>query len=142
MVIYTNFKTLAFTRLGYRAWIDIKCDSRCFYYIALYKGKFYAVNNHGNVFVCHIDGDIAFTECITFCKEPEDCIQKYLVQSSGDLLLVSHIQGGPVYYTDEFINDDFEDDIEDVNVHEGEFKQEQDQDQDQVQLQLQELGQE
>ena len=74
MVIYTNFKTLAFTRLGYRAWIDIKCDSRCFYYIALYKGKFYAVNNHGNVFVCHI-GDIAFAECITFCKEPEDCIQ-------------------------------------------------------------------
>ena len=65
---------------------------------------------------------------------------KYLVQSSGDLLLVSRIQGGPVYYTDEFINDDFEDDIEDVNVLEDEFKQEQDQDQEQSQLQ--ELGQE
>ena len=50
------------------------------------------------------------------------------------------IQGGPVYYTDEFINDDFEDDIEDVNVLEDEFKQEQDQDQEQSQLQ--ELGQE
>ncbi|KAK7824440.1 putative f-box protein [Quercus suber] len=85
MVIYTNFKTLAFTRPGYKAWIDIKCDSRCFYDIALYKGKFCAVNNHGNVFVCHIDGDIVFTVCITFCKEPEDCIQKYLVESSGDL---------------------------------------------------------
>ena len=137
MVIYTNFKTLAFTRPGYKAWIDIKCDSQCFYDITLYKGKFYAVNNHGNVFVCHIDGDMAFTECVTFCKEPEDYIQKYLVESSGDLLLVSRIREGPLE-ADEFINDDFEDDIEDVNIHEDESEEEQEQDQEQVR----EVGQE
>nr|POE57931.1 f-box protein [Quercus suber] len=122
---------------GYKAWIDIKCDSRRFYDITLYKGKFYAVNNRGKVFVCHIDGDIVFTECITFCKEPEDYIQKYLVESSGDLLLVSRIREGPLE-ADEFINDDFEDDIEDVNIHEDESEEEQEQDQEQVR----EVGQE
>ncbi|XP_065621509.1 putative F-box protein At3g25750 [Quercus suber] len=70
--VYSMKKPSSSPRPGYKAWIDIKCDSRCFYDIALYKGKFCAVNNHGNVFVCHIDGDIVFTVCITFCKEPED----------------------------------------------------------------------
>ena len=64
MVIHTNYKTLAFTRPGYKAWIDIKCDSRNFYDITFYEDKFYAINNHNDVFVCHIEDDIAFTERI------------------------------------------------------------------------------
>ncbi|KAK7834931.1 hypothetical protein CFP56_024000, partial [Quercus suber] len=48
---------------GYDAWIDITSDPY-FYDIAFYKGKFYAVNGTGEVFVCHIDDGIAFTECV------------------------------------------------------------------------------
>ena len=112
MVIHTNYKTLAFTRPGYKAWIDIKCDSRNFYDITFYKDKFYAVNNHGDVFVCHIKDDIAFAERIAIYNETEDYIHKYLVESSGDLFLVSRIQGGTHYQDNEFINDDSEDEDE------------------------------
>ncbi|KAL0006923.1 hypothetical protein SO802_008425 [Lithocarpus litseifolius] len=41
MVIYSNYHTLAFTRPGNKAWINI-----CFDDIALYKGKFYAIDCH------------------------------------------------------------------------------------------------
>ncbi|KAL4600936.1 hypothetical protein ACB092_11G235900 [Castanea dentata] len=109
MIIHTNYKTLAFTRPGYKAWIDIKCDSPNFYDITFYKGKFYAVNNHGDVLICHIEDDIAFTEHIAIYKETEDYIHKYLVELSGDLLLVSRIQGGTHYQDNEFIKDESKD---------------------------------
>ena len=99
--------------------------SQTFYDIALYQGEFYAIKNRNNVFVCYIDGDIVFTEHIAFCKETKDYIHKYLVGSSRDLLLVSCIWGGLVHQPDEFINEDVENDIEDVNTQEDEFEEEQ-----------------
>ncbi|KAK7827572.1 hypothetical protein CFP56_030989 [Quercus suber] len=54
MVIYSSNNTLAFTRPGYDAWIDITSDPY-FYDIAFYKEKFCAVDGKGEVFVCHID---------------------------------------------------------------------------------------
>ncbi|KAL4600932.1 hypothetical protein ACB092_11G235500 [Castanea dentata] len=104
MVIYSNYHTLAFTRPGNKAWINIKSQSRCFDDLALYKGKFYAIDCHGKVFVCHINDDIAFTEPIAFYNGTEDFIPKYIVESSGDLLLVSRRRGGS-YLLEELIED-------------------------------------
>ncbi|KAL4598526.1 hypothetical protein ACB092_11G065100 [Castanea dentata] len=82
MVIYGNTKILAFTRPGYKAWIDIKSNPRCFDDIAFYQGKFYAVDCHGEIFVCHTDDHIAFTESVAPCPlGTEDGIQKYIVES-------------------------------------------------------------
>ncbi|KAL4600916.1 hypothetical protein ACB092_11G234300 [Castanea dentata] len=105
MVIYSNYHTLAFTRPGNKAWINIKSQSRCFDDIALYKGKFYAIDCHGKVFVCHINDDIAFTEPIAFYNGTEDFIPKYIVEFSGDLLLVSRRRGGSYLLEEELIDD-------------------------------------
>ena len=55
MAIYGEIRTLAFTRPGYKAWIDIESPSRAYDDIAFYKGKFHAVDCHGEVFVRCID---------------------------------------------------------------------------------------
>ncbi|KAK4592012.1 hypothetical protein RGQ29_016475 [Quercus rubra] len=106
MVIYGNGRSLAFTRPGYKAWIDIPSHSGSISDIAFYKGKFYAVNCHGEAFVCHTDDDIPFIESIA-PRPPatQEIIQMYIVESSGDLFVVSRFRG---------------DDIEDENVHESE----------------------
>ena len=83
MVIYSNYHTLAFTRPGNKVWINITSQSRCFDDIALYKGKFYAIDCQGKVFVCHINDDTAFTEPIAFYNETKDFIPKYIVELSG-----------------------------------------------------------
>ena len=90
MVIYGNGRSLAFTRPGYKAWIDIPSHSGSISDITFYKGKFYAVNCHGEAFVCHTDDDIPFIESIA-PRPPatEEIIQMYIVESSGDLLVVS-----------------------------------------------------
>ena len=102
MVIYCNIKTLAFTRPGYKVWIDIKSHSRCFDDIAFYKGNFYAVDCHGEVFICHIDDDNAFTKSVTpRVLGTRDDMQKYLVESLGELLLVSRKLKGNLYAEDD-----------------------------------------
>ena len=51
MAIYGEIRTLAFTRPGYKAWIDIQSTSRAYDDLAFYKGNFYAVYARGEVFL-------------------------------------------------------------------------------------------
>ena len=51
MAIYGEMRTLAFTQLGYKAWIDIQSTSRAYDDLAFYKGNFYAVYARGEVFL-------------------------------------------------------------------------------------------
>nr|XP_023882431.1 putative F-box protein At5g55150 [Quercus suber] len=135
MVIYGNGRSLAFTRPGYKAWIDIPSHSGSISDIAFYKGKFYAVNCHGEAFVCHTDDDIPFIESIA-PRPPatEEIIQMYIVESSGDLLVVSRFRGGHFFLEDDTEDEDSEDDIEDENIHEseseGEGEDEEDEDEE------------
>ncbi|KAL0007074.1 hypothetical protein SO802_008576 [Lithocarpus litseifolius] len=124
MAIYGEISTLAFTRPGYKAWIDIESPTRCYDDIAFYKGIFYAVDVHGEVFACCSDelfacriDDNQKVVAKAVAPRPEgtqDFIKKYIVESSGGLLLVSRMRGGHLYsyYEDEdedqeeVINDD------------------------------------
>ena len=73
----------------------------------------------GEVFVCHIDDGIAFTECVApWQLETKDYyIQKYTVESLENLLVVSCFRGGFDFMDEEFIN---EDDNQDEIIHEDE----------------------
>ena len=121
MAIYGQVRTLAFTRPGYKAWIDIESSTRCYDDIAFYKGIFYAVDVHGEVFACCSDELFACriadnqkvgTTAVAPCpKGTHDVIKKYIVESSGGLLLVSRMRGGRLYsYEDEDQEEAIDDD--------------------------------
>ena len=134
MAIYGEIRTLAFTRPGYKAWIDIESPSRAYDDIAYYKGNFYAVDAHGEVFACQIDDNqkVVAKAVAPRPKGTRDLIKKYTVESAGDLLLVLRVRGGhyysiedyPNYEEDEFHNVDLEDDIEDEDAPENESEEE------------------
>uniref|UniRef100_A0A2N9G123 Uncharacterized protein n=1 Tax=Fagus sylvatica TaxID=28930 RepID=A0A2N9G123_FAGSY len=133
MVIYGQHGKLAFTRPGYKAWIDIKSSRHGYADIVFYKGKFYAVDFNGVTVVCCFDGNKkARAKAIVPAPEGINMniqrhIQKYIVESSGDLLLVSRFRGGHFYskfysfeeefdYKENESNDeDPKDDFEDEN---------------------------
>ena len=144
MVIYGEYQQLAFTRPGNKAWMDIKSSRRKRYAdIAFYKGKFYAVDYDGALVVCRIDDNkkprakaiAPPLEGITMSFKWN--VQKYIVESSGGLLLVTRYRGGHIYSEhndyydrsydsdsnsdsgenessdeDDIENEDFEDDVE------------------------------
>ena len=74
--------------------MDIKSSRSSFADIAFYNGKFYAVDHYGEFAVCHIDDNkksrakviLPFLERINTYIQMH--MQKYLVESLGDLLLI------------------------------------------------------
>lgn len=92
--MYGQFNALAFARLGDDGWIDIHVRSRRYEDIVLHKDKLYAVDCHGSILVSDLDDKIdsgpTKTQITPIPDGMEDWIQKCLVESSGDLLLVSH----------------------------------------------------
>ena len=104
MVIYGEYWQLAFNRPGNKAWMDIKSSQRRRYVdIAFYKGKFYTKDYDGALVVCRIDDNkkprakaiAPPLEGITMIIKWN--VQKYIVESSGGLLLVTRYRGGHVY---------------------------------------------
>ncbi|KAL4600954.1 hypothetical protein ACB092_11G237200 [Castanea dentata] len=94
MVIYGEYRQLAFTRPGNKAWMDIKSSRRRRYAdIAFYKGKFYAVDYDGALVVCRInDNKKPWAKAIAPPLEGITMsfkwnVQKYIVESLGGLLL-------------------------------------------------------
>ena len=103
MVIYGEYQQLAFTRPGYKGWVDITNTRKRYADIAFYKGKFYAVHFDGTLVVCRID-DNKKLKAKAVAPPPEGInlkiqihIQKYIVESSGDLLFVARFRGGKFY---------------------------------------------
>ncbi|KAK7835558.1 putative f-box protein, partial [Quercus suber] len=99
MVIYGEYQQLAFTRPGYKAWVDITNTRKRYADIAFYQGKFYAVHFDGTLVVCRID-DNKKLKAKAVAPPPEGInlkiqihIQKYIVESSGDLLFVTRFRG-------------------------------------------------
>ncbi|KAL2539998.1 F-box protein SKIP23 [Abeliophyllum distichum] len=88
---------------GDTLWTNIQVPSRCYDDVLYYKGRFYAVDCHGVVVVCDINdnNDPKATVVAPAPSETHDEIQKYLVESSGDLLLVSRIRGGTLFEGDD-----------------------------------------
>ena len=127
MAIYGEMRTLAFTQLGYKAWIDIQSTSRAYDDLAFYKGNFYAVYAHGEVFACRIDDNqkVVAKAVAPRLEGTRDLIKNYIIESDGDVLLVSCIRVGHYYsIEDEFNNVDLEDDIEDEDALENESEEE------------------
>ncbi|KAL4620031.1 hypothetical protein ACB092_06G125000 [Castanea dentata] len=83
-----------------QSWMDIKSSQRSFADIAFYKGKFYAVDHHGGFAVCHIDDNkkprakVVLPSLERINSYIQMHIQKYLVESLGDLLLMICFRGG------------------------------------------------
>ncbi|KAL2557452.1 ABC transporter family protein [Forsythia ovata] len=103
LAIYGEFGVLAFARLGDTLWTNIQVPSCCYDDVLYHKGRFYAVDCHGVVVVCDIN-DNNDPKAIVVAPAPSethDQIQKYLVESSGDLLLVSRIRGGTLFEGDD-----------------------------------------
>lgn len=101
--IYGEVDILAFARLGDSVWTNITVPSRSYDDIVYYSGKFYAVDCHGVVVVCDLDDDNG-PKAIVVAPAPtktRDSIQKYLVESAGELLLVSRIRGGTLFEADD-----------------------------------------
>ncbi|KAL2540053.1 F-box protein SKIP23 [Abeliophyllum distichum] len=116
MAIYGEYEVLAFARLGDKVWTNITVPSRCYEDIVYYNGKFYAVDCHGVVVVCDLD-DTNGPKATVVAPAPSgtfDWIQKYLVESSGHLLLVSRTRGG-LLYENVLHDEEEEDDNEDNN---------------------------
>ena len=109
--------------------MDIKSSQSSFAYIAFYKGKFYAVDHHGGFAVCHIDDNkksrakVVLPSLERINSYIQMHIQKYLVESLGDLLLIRWFWGhfsskvnesSKSYYSEnESSDEDSEDDVED-----------------------------
>ncbi|KAM7259061.1 hypothetical protein ACFE04_014802 [Oxalis oulophora] len=93
MTIYGQYSRLAFTKPGNKTWIDIKTPPKtAFSDIAYYKDKFYAAGCF-HVYTCiNIDdnSDIIPTAATRTLIPSWICpaSRKYLVESSGELLLV------------------------------------------------------
>ncbi|XP_022890268.1 putative F-box protein At5g55150 [Olea europaea var. sylvestris] len=107
VAIYGEYAILVFTKLGDTVWTNISVQSRVYQDIIFYNGKFYAVDVHGVVVVCDFD-DANGPKAIVIAPAPietNDTYQKYLVESSGHLLLVARFRKG--------ISLNFDDDVDD-----------------------------
>ncbi|XP_022890271.1 putative F-box protein At5g55150 [Olea europaea var. sylvestris] len=131
VAIYGEFSILAFTKLGGTVWTNISVHSRVYQDIIFYNGKFYAVDAHGVVVVCEFD-DANGPKATVIAPAPietRDTYQKYLVESSGHLLLVSRIRRGYLFGDDDDDDDDVEeDDIDDQDEDAGDDIDDQDED--------------
>ncbi|KAL3524127.1 hypothetical protein ACH5RR_016961 [Cinchona calisaya] len=95
--IYGEFRLLAFARIGDTVWTNIQVPSRRYKDIIFYEGKLYAVDGRGNVVVCNniVDhnGDDGPRATAIATPLPTGTKENfYLVESSGDLLLVSRVR--------------------------------------------------
>ncbi|CAA3011108.1 Hypothetical predicted protein [Olea europaea subsp. europaea] len=111
VAIYGEFAILAFTKLGDIVWTNISVQSCAYQDIIFYNGKFYAIGIHGVVVVCDFD-DANGPKATVIAPAPietNDTYQKYLVKSSGHLILVARFRKG--------ISLDFDDDVD--NEEEG-----------------------
>ncbi|CDP05893.1 unnamed protein product [Coffea canephora] len=108
--IYGEVSILAFARLGDEVWTNIRVPSKAYEDIIFHQDKLYAVDCHGSVVACDIDddksgGDGPRAKIIApIPYEPPDYTQKYLVESSGDLLLVARTRGGEETEDGEVLN--------------------------------------
>lgn len=94
MTIYGQGDYLGFARLGDKVWTNIEV-LYSIHDIAYYKGNFYAVCCHGNVFVCDIENEYNYRgrargRKIGSCRVERNTEfgQKYLVESGSGLWLV------------------------------------------------------
>ncbi|KAF8412286.1 hypothetical protein HHK36_000247 [Tetracentron sinense] len=108
MVIHGPKIQLAFARPGDEAWTTIEETRPTRYYdVIYYKEKFYAVNSHGVVVVCDVQGPNP-TELRIIAKMPDFDTKIYLVESAGALLVVSRyvdiniVNGVFIYQTTKF----------------------------------------
>ncbi|CAA2966655.1 Hypothetical predicted protein [Olea europaea subsp. europaea] len=111
VAIYGEFAILAFTKLGDIVWTNIFVHFRVYQDIIFYNGKFYAVDVHGVVVVCDFD-DANGPKATVIAVENSDLYQKYLVESSGHLLLVSRLPKGLLFDDDDDVEEE-EDDVSD-----------------------------
>ncbi|KAK9292376.1 hypothetical protein L1049_020343 [Liquidambar formosana] len=108
MTIYGEVSKLAFARLGDTSWTNVQVPSRAYDDIAFYKGHFYAVDCHGVAVVCDIDDD-RNPKALVIAPAPKgsrDHFLKYLVESAGDLLLVSRIREFSDYESEEVMKEE------------------------------------
>lgn len=90
MAIFSEAGILAFARPGDKAWTKVDVPSHYYHDIIYYKQKFYAVDCKGVLVLCDLNDDEA-PRASVIAPSPEgmiDSFMKYLVESSGVILLV------------------------------------------------------
>ncbi|KAL3813133.1 hypothetical protein ACJIZ3_014401 [Penstemon smallii] len=109
LAIYGEFRVLAFARPGDEVWTNVKVPSRIYNDVLYYKGKFYAVDCRGDVLVCDLnDVNGPKATIIARCEYKFRAIDhKYLVESSGVLLLVIRLSRGEYFGDKEDIDRPF-----------------------------------
>ncbi|KAL3837922.1 hypothetical protein ACJIZ3_022513 [Penstemon smallii] len=99
LAIYGECSVLAFARPRDEIWTNIEVTSRSFDDVIYYKENFYAVDCHGDVFVCDINNENG-PKATPIARTPNkfcDMFHKYLVESSGILLLVIRVGKGEYF---------------------------------------------
>ncbi|KAJ4958230.1 hypothetical protein NE237_025341 [Protea cynaroides] len=86
MGIISRTRLLAYYRPGAYAWITIETDLFGFDDLIYYKGLFYAVTRHGTVMTYDFSSEPPIMKEIG--QEESKCAKYFLVESSGELLLV------------------------------------------------------
>ncbi|KAL3837902.1 hypothetical protein ACJIZ3_022493 [Penstemon smallii] len=106
LAIYGEYRVLAYAKPGDEVWTNINVPSKVFTDVVYYKEKFYAVDCHGVVFVCDIS-DVNDSKVAAIARIPDGfnpLNRKYLVESSGCILLIIRIGRGAGF--------DYEEDID------------------------------
>nr|XP_017225339.1 PREDICTED: uncharacterized protein LOC108201559 [Daucus carota subsp. sativus] len=104
MVCYggCGFHSLAYCRFGDKEWTGVEIQSRPTDDIVYHKGRFYTVNNGGEVFVCDIQNGCERPRATKIASLPFETFQdrKYLVESvSGStLFLLVHCCKYKIFY--------------------------------------------
>ncbi|KAL1803632.1 hypothetical protein ACET3Z_032279 [Daucus carota] len=91
MVSYGERGSLAFFRFGDKEWTHVEIQSRHTDDIVYHKGRFYTVNNEGQVFVCDVQNGCGRSRATRIASLPFETFQdrKYLVESvSGSTLFL------------------------------------------------------
>ncbi|KAK0586483.1 hypothetical protein LWI29_007793 [Acer saccharum] len=90
MVIYGRKGVLAYSKPGDKAWTTINTWKGKYFDVTYYKGKFYAINSHGEIMACDVRGDNP-TIAQVVANMPYNIPhwdKAYIVESLGRLLVV------------------------------------------------------
>lgn len=93
MAIYGSCRDLAYYRKGDKVWTTIDTPGTTYGDIIYYRNNFYGVNYRGQIMICHHSNRPREVAKMPISIFEKNRMQLYLVESGGELLVVSRLWG-------------------------------------------------